>query len=280
MFPSSIPSPSAPLPSGCRGTSRPPLPLPSPQVGDSPTFPAVHPRRKHPSHPRGHRRSGNHSASSNLRDLTNVILTEARPQTFQRRKNSTRAQWKDPPKHEPISPSSCCRREGESVAERPTRSQAAHEPLAPRGLGAKRQPLLVFLKNQRHPDRACQRPGRICVCLFAHSPIFPQSAPDALSPVPVPCTGAPNQKEADRHPSQAEDSNRPATRVVIVPKLNRRSVRLAAIYEPSHSSATKTPAILKQPSELFVRLTSEPCATRQNVRVSCTVLSGDNPRSG
>jgi hypothetical protein len=56
----------------------------------------------------------------------------------------------------PSSPSP--QREGDSVAKRPTKVQAEHQPLAKRGLGAKRQPLLSSTRNNsRVPHSGARR---------------------------------------------------------------------------------------------------------------------------
>jgi hypothetical protein len=87
-----------------------------------------------------------------------VILSGARPQLLpaEDELNPREVEWTPRSSMHPSSPSP--QREGDSVAKRPTKVQAEHQPLAKRGLGAKRQPLLSSTRNNsRVPHSGARR---------------------------------------------------------------------------------------------------------------------------
>jgi hypothetical protein len=97
--------------------------------------------------------------------LEDVILTGARPTSSPAVHGPRSARSGRTPRSRmhPSSPSP--QREGDSVAKRPTKTQAMHEPLAKRGLGAPRQPLSQKQAREASGPRVC-----FCFCFLACHP--------------------------------------------------------------------------------------------------------------
>jgi hypothetical protein len=107
--------------------------------------------------------------------LEDVILTGARPTSSPAVHGPRSARSGRTPRSRmhPLSPRS--RREGDSVAKRPTKTQAMHEPLAKRGLGAPRQPLSQKQAREASEPRVC-----FCFCFLACHPERSEGTPRLL----------------------------------------------------------------------------------------------------